>query len=216
MLRKLREGAFRNERSDKVIMVVGQFHWWWCDDSLCCQVTHYIDDMIIVIISYVITDTELQRKCCWFIGFSLHFVDKAKMLPLSSSGIVSMSTISILPWGHFDADFVIPDGTGDDHLNTLRPRQNGLHFPDDIFKWIFLNVWISINISQNFVPRGPLNNNPALVQIMAWRQPGDKPLSEAMMVRSTTHICVTRPQWVNDNLWCSQLWPIEHRDNIQI
>ena len=24
-------------------------------------------------------------------------------------------------------------------LNTLRPRQNGHHFPDDIFKCIFLN-----------------------------------------------------------------------------
>ena len=31
-------------------------------------------------------------------------------------------------------------------LNTLRPRQNGCHFPDDILKWIFLdeNIWISI------------------------------------------------------------------------
>ena len=38
---------------------------------------------------------------------------------------------------------------------------------------------------------------PALVQIMAWRRPGDKPLSEAMMVNLPTHICVTRPQWVN-------------------
>ena len=31
---------------------------------------------------------------------------------------------------------------------------------------------------------------------MAWRRPGDKPLSETMMVRLPTHICVTRPQWV--------------------
>ena len=31
---------------------------------------------------------------------------------------------------------------------------------------------------------------------MAWRRPGDKPLSEAMMVNSPTHTCVTRPQWV--------------------
>ena len=48
-----------------------------------------------------------------------------------------------------------------DFRNTLRPRQNGSHFPDDIFKWIFLNenVWISINISLKFVPRGPINNN---------------------------------------------------------
>ena len=42
-----------------------------------------------------------------------------------------------------------------------------------------------------------MNSIPALVQIMAWRRPGDKPLSEPMMVRLPTHICVTRPQWVN-------------------
>ena len=48
----------------------------------------------------------------------------------------------------------------------------------------------------NFVPRGPINNIPTLVQVMAWRRPGDKPLSEPMMVRLPTHICVTRPQWV--------------------
>ena len=83
-------------------------------------------------------------------------------------------------------------------INTLRPRQNGRHFPDDIFKCIFLNenVWISIKISLNFVPRGPINNIPALVQIMAWRRPGDKPFSEPMMVSLLMHICVTLPQWV--------------------
>ena len=82
-------------------------------------------------------------------------------------------------------------------FNTLRQRQNGRHFPDDIFKWIFLNenVWISINISLKFVPRGPINNIPTLVQVMAWRRSGDKPLSEPMMVRLPTHICITRPQW---------------------
>ena len=95
-------------------------------------------------------------------------------------------------------------------LNTLRPRQNGRHFPDDIFRWIFLNenVWISIEISLKFVPRGPINYIPTLVQVMAWRRPGDKPLSEPMMVRLPTHICVTRPQWVNNwfSLRCSGLW----------
>ena len=75
-------------------------------------------------------------------------------------------------------------------VNTLRPRQNGRHFPDDIFKWIFLNenVWIAIKISLKFVPNGLINNIPALVQMMAWRQSGDKPLSEAMMVYLLTHI----------------------------
>ena len=58
------------------------------------------------------------------------------------------------------------------------------------------NVWISINISLKFVPKGPINNIPTLVQIMAWRRSGDKPSSEPMMVSLLTHICVTRPQWV--------------------
>ena len=44
------------------------------------------------------------------------------------------------------------------------------------------NVWISIEISLKNVPEGPINNIPALVQIMAWRWPGNKPLSETMMV----------------------------------
>ena len=44
------------------------------------------------------------------------------------------------------------------------------------------------------------NNIPALVQIMAWRRPGDKPLSETMMVSLLTHICVTRPQCVKSTL----------------
>ena len=83
-------------------------------------------------------------------------------------------------------------------VNSLRPRQNGRHFAHDIFKCIFLNenIWIPIKISLKFVHKGPINNIPALVQIMAWRRPGDKPLSEAMMVSLLTHICVTRPQWV--------------------
>ena len=83
-------------------------------------------------------------------------------------------------------------------LNTLRPRQNGRHCADDIFKCILLNenVWIPNKISLKFVPKGPINNIPSLVQIMAWRRPGDKPLSEPIMVSSLTHICVTRPQWV--------------------
>ena len=84
-----------------------------------------------------------------------------------------------------------------DPINTLRPRQNGRHFADDNFKRIFLNenVRLSIEISLKFVTKVPINNIPVLVQIMAWRRPGDKPLSEPMMVRLPTYICVTRPQW---------------------
>ena len=103
-------------------------------------------------------------------------------------------------------------------VNTLRPRQNGRHFADDMFKCIFLNenVWISIKISLKFVPKGPIKYIPALVQIMAWRRPRDKPFSEPMMVRLPTHICVTGPQWVNTShfpitsavVTLTPFWPI--------
>ena len=84
-------------------------------------------------------------------------------------------------------------------FNTLRLRQNGRHFIDNIFKCIFFNenVWIPIKISLKFVPKGPINNIPALVQMMAWHQLGDKPLSELIMARLLMHIYVTLPQRVN-------------------
>ena len=83
-------------------------------------------------------------------------------------------------------------------INTLRPRQNCRPFPDDFFKCIFLkeNVKTAIKISLKFVPNGPMNNIPVFVQIMVCRRPGNKPLSEPMMVSSQTHICITRPHWV--------------------
>ena len=72
-------------------------------------------------------------------------------------------------------------------INILGPGQNGRHFPDDILKWIFLNenAWILIEISLKIVPRGPINNIPALVQVMAWHRIGDKPLSEPMLTQFT-------------------------------
>ena len=104
-------------------------------------------------------------------------------------------------------------------LNTLRPRQDGRRFPDDTFERIFLkeNVIILIKISLKFVPNGPIDNITALVQIMAWRRPGDKPLSEPMMVRLPTHICVTGPQWVKthcDYRWQPlELWRMRNRNS---
>ena len=80
---------------------------------------------------------------------------------------------------HFDTD---------NFLNTLRPTQNGRHFPDDIFKLLFFNVngLIPINISLKFVHKGPVNNIAVLVEIMAWRRSG---------VQSIFWSAITRP-WV--------------------
>ena len=84
----------------------------------------------------------------------------------------------------------------------FRPRQDGYHFPDDILKCIYLNenVLISSEISLKFVPKGPINNIPALVQIMVWRRP----------VSLLTHICVIRPQWVKGKI----IWHLSVRTEL--
>ena len=84
-------------------------------------------------------------------------------------------------------------------MNTLRPRQDGRHFQttfSDGFSWMKLYEFRT-KISLKFVPSGPINNIPALFQIMAWCRSGDMTLSEPMMVSLLTHICITRPQWVS-------------------
>ena len=56
---------------------------------------------------------------------------------------------------------------------------------DGIFNRIFLNenVWTSIKISLKYVPKGSVDNKPALFQVMAWRRTGDKPLPEPMLTQ---------------------------------
>ena len=123
---------------------------------------------------------EGQLYSCWYLG-SLH------CLFTSNHGSKDWICRINRSWSSITEDF-----------NTLRPKQNGRHFADAIFKCIFFNEneWILLKISLKFVPKGQINNIPALVQIMAWRRPGDKPLSEPMMVSLPTHICITWPQWV--------------------
>ena len=84
-------------------------------------------------------------------------------------------------------------------VNWLNTGHSGGHFADDIFESIFVNekFCILIKISLKFVPKVPINNIPALVQIIVWRRPGDKLLSGPMIDILLEHICVTRPQWVN-------------------
>ena len=49
----------------------------------------------------------------------------------------------------------------DNIFNTF----NGRHFPEDIFKRIFLNedIWLLIKFSLDFVPSDPIYNIPVLV-----------------------------------------------------
>ena len=140
--------------------------------------------------------TVLSSLCESYIQDCL-YVERGPWFPesLCSKPIISHDIIyrvyayPCYPWGHPTT------------LNTLRLIQNGRHFPDHIFKCIFsiVNIKVSITFSLKFVASGPIIYIPALVQIMAWRRPGDKlvsELSKPMMVSFLAHICVTGPQWV--------------------
>ena len=76
---------------------------------------------------------------------------------------------------------------------TKWPTFCSRYFQTHFLEWKLL---ILIQISLKFVPRGPLSNNPALVQIMAWCRTGDKPLSEPKMAPGTGAYVQHWPQWV--------------------
>ena len=56
--------------------------------------------------------------------------------------------------------------------DALRPRQDGCHFADNIFKCIFVNETFEFQIKfhRNMFLLGLIDHTPALVQIMAWRR----------------------------------------------
>ena len=89
---------------------------------------------------------------------------------------ISRSRISFVPSCTAIIAAVAPGEENHGKSNKLKllthwgTNKNGHHFPDDIFKCLFLNenVWISIKISLNFVPKGSINNIPALDEIIAW------------------------------------------------
>ena len=153
-------------------------------DGYCCNFMHLSIRPTIQGIEFGYCRQMVYIWACWCIQMT--YYPSTASMPI---GIVVISCVrpSVqlsmnLGFGIAE-DCALPSDRNRTILNTLRPRPNDRHFPDDIFKWIFLNenVWISDNISLKFVRRGPINNIPALFQIMAWRRLGDKPLSEPMI-----------------------------------
>ena len=73
------------------------------------------------------------------------------------------------------------------HLTHLLLDKMAAVITDDMFKCIFMNkkfstlIWISLR----FVPKGSIDNKSALVQVMAWRLTGNKPLPEQWWTRTT-------------------------------
>ena len=135
-----------------------------------------------------------KNNCCWLIGIS------EKSLSQILFCFVSYSWIWCMKCAHF----VICTSLCSEIMSVLNiaamPNLWGCCLHNDnvsfwynanIFaktsKWIFLNgnIWISIEYSLKFVAKGPINNIPALVQIMPWRRPGDKSLSETMLIQFT-------------------------------
>ena len=88
--------------------------------------------------------------------------------------------------------------------SSIPPMHGGFLLGDEmdpIFQTTFSNGFSGIKMYefrlQFHWSMGPISNITALVLIMAWHRPGNKPLSEKIMVSLLMHICITRPQWVN-------------------
>ena len=117
-----------------------------------------------------------QLRCDHFLFFSIYlgiFMEYKYAATLDMQSILSLFVIAG-EWAK---------------CNTLTYwGPNGRYFADDTFKLTFLNenVGISTKISLKFIPKGPINNIAAMVQIMAWCRSGDKPLSEPVMVSLMT------------------------------
>ena len=73
------------------------------------------------------------------------------------------------------------------HINSSPLDKMAAISTNDNFKYIFLNEndRIPICISLKFVPRSPIHNKPALVQVMAWRRTSDKTLPKLIPTEVT-------------------------------
>ena len=137
------------------------------------------------IVMYVLYDTILLAKEP--ISFYIFFIKSpAKFAAITSHFLLHDVSVIVYTVDHVIASSWLAHG-GRDNMAVI----------DDSLKHIFLNehVWILIKISPKCVCKGPINNIPELVQKMAWRRQGDRPLYESMMIRLLTHICVTQSQW---------------------
>ena len=105
------------------------------------------------------------------------FIFKIKLLSIVVEGNIFVDSSEMEPEYHFGWEL-------DCSVHTLRLRENGCHFADNILKYIFMNenLCILIPISLKFVPKRPVDSKSLLVQLMAWHRTGIKPLSELMIV----------------------------------
>ena len=85
-------------------------------------------------------------------------------------------------------------------INTLRPRQNGCHVTtfSNRLHWMKRVIFKS-KFLWSFVPDGPIINNAALVQIMAWRRSNYMLLS-VPVVAQYIGVYMLYSAWINQTI----------------
>ena len=110
-----------------------------------------------------------------------------------------MPAIPSHPAAHAEVWSLVRSGTSaypdwNSYVNSSPPEPNGRHFGRRHSQKVFLewNGRIPIQIPLKFVPKSPIENKPALVQVMAWPLTGDDPLPEPMIIQFIdAYICGT-------------------------
>ena len=101
-------------------------------------------------------------------------------------------------------------------INSLRAWQDGRHFPDVIFKDVLFNEIVkgSINDSLKFVPKGPFDNIPAMVQIMAWRHHITQKLPKFLVQQDQREMIMSKTIKVGNNEYKILLQIIDYKMHI--
>ena len=138
---------------------------------------------LVQVMAWCLTAPSHYLNQCWLIisEFSWHLLSSGQFHRKCSKKSFLDVSLKIINW------LISPW--------TKWPPSSGRHFQMHFLEWKCINFDYYLT---EICSQGPNQQIPALVQIMAWRLPGNKPLSEPMMVSFLTHICVTRPQCVKD------------------
>ena len=118
------------------------------------------------------------------------------IMPLS----VLYVSLFMLSWSETEPEYPVnPTSMATGSLGVAVRQELFLtHLPlDKMAATLAENDRISIRFSLRFVPRIPIDNKPALVQVMTWCRTGNKPLPEPML------------NWFSDAYMQHSLWPCD-------
>ena len=130
---------------------------------------------------------SFKSEKCFFSNSSQHTSITGSYIPLS-----------YILLRHGCSSWVICPQWRGTYINSSPPVQNSRHFADVIFKCIFIHekfcilIWIPLK----FVLKGSVDYKSALVQVMAWNQTDNKPLSELMLTQFTDTYIWHKGRWV--------------------